>query len=57
MLTCKKKRVKTPLLDYSQSHVMTFIEYSNILCQKTLDKKNSKRNQTTKMDGEGGQEC
>jgi hypothetical protein len=42
MLTCKKKRVKKPLFDYSQSHVMTFIEYSNILCHKALDKKIAK---------------
>jgi hypothetical protein len=31
-------RGKEPLVDYFQSHVVIFVEYSNILGKKTMDK-------------------
>jgi hypothetical protein len=38
----EKQREKKPLVDYSQSHVVTLIEYSSILHQQALNKKIAK---------------
>jgi hypothetical protein len=37
-LPIRRTRGKEPLIDYSQSHVVTFVEYLNILRKETMDK-------------------
>jgi hypothetical protein len=43
-LLARRTRENEPLINYNQSHVVTSNEYSNVLCQKTLNKKSSRRN-------------
>jgi hypothetical protein len=37
-LPIRRTRGKEPLIDYSHSHVVTFVEYLNILRKETMDK-------------------
>jgi hypothetical protein len=37
-LFVRQKKGKEPLVDYSQSHVITFDQYLNIMWKKAMDK-------------------
>ncbi len=55
-LSARKTRREKPLVNYNQSHVVTLIEYSNILRQQALDKKIAKEIRQQKWKEKGGQE-
>jgi hypothetical protein len=38
----RRTRGKEPLVDYFQSHVVTFVKYLNILKRKAMDKETTK---------------
>jgi hypothetical protein len=49
----ENKRQRTMLVDYNKSLIITFNEYANVLCQKTVDKELTKESKKKKKKRRG----